>query len=487
MFKQTSFIVLLVVLCCVSLTAVAQGLPRNVPTGIVDEYPFGDLNYDREVNLADMNVLLGVIMGEEPPVKPVIGPNMSIAEFKAKHWQDGRYYADTITQDEIIHGWVVSSDESGNIYKTLYIMDESGAGLAISINKNNLYRDYPIGQEIILPLKGYWVGKFNGMQVVGYPMWYSAGNTWEMTFLPQETWQQMVILNGDPDPSRAVPTEITLEEIADKTDAATMLKYQGMLVRLKNVSFKDADGVMTFSEPDASTSRFLVDDEGHMLVVSNSNYADFKGDILPWGQVDVVGVLGCYNTTWRLYLRDRDDVVGGNITPHEPEADPVTSLNEGFDVSLPQTWYNVIVSGDKRWYQTVFQENGYAAVTGYKGALPPFDTWLITPPVDIKNAANRTLSFRTEVAGYGSTTSRLEVYILNSLDPATATVKVKLDAALATPTTNGPTYSGWCESGDIDLSQWADGTYYIGFRYQATQDANYATWCLDDVKFGIAR
>ena len=47
--------------------------------------------------------------------------NMTIAEFKAKHWQDARNYIDTVTEDEIIHGWVTSSDESGNIYKNLYI------------------------------------------------------------------------------------------------------------------------------------------------------------------------------------------------------------------------------------------------------------------------------------------------------------------------------------------------------------------------------
>jgi hypothetical protein len=65
--------------------------------------------------------------------------NMTIAEFKAKHWQDARNYIDTVTEDEIIHGWVTSSDESGNIYKNLYIMDESGQGLTNSIYQNSLF------------------------------------------------------------------------------------------------------------------------------------------------------------------------------------------------------------------------------------------------------------------------------------------------------------------------------------------------------------
>ena len=115
----------------------------------------------------------------------------------------------------------------------------------------------------------------------------------------------------------------------------------------------------------------------------------------------------------------------------------------------------------------------------------PFDAWLITPCLDIENAASKILTFRTQVAGYGSTTSKFEVYILNSKKPEDATVKVKLNPAIATPTGGSPVYSDWKESGDVDLSQWADGCYYIGFRFYATADENYATWCVDDVTFGI--
>ncbi len=487
MFKQTTICVLLVMLC-MSMTAVGQELPQNVQgVNLNGGYPFGDLNYDREVNIADMNVLLGVILGEEPPVMPGTRPNMTIAEFKAKHWQDVRNYADTVTENEIIHGWVVSSDESGNIYKNLYIMDESCAGLNIAINKTNLYNDYPIGQELVLSMKGYWVGKYNGQQQVGYPSWYAAGDTWEVTFLPFETWQEMVTVVGDPDPSQVQPVEISLSDIVDKEDAETLIKYQGTLVSIKGVSFVDADGSTTFAET-AATNRSIEDADGNTIIVRTSNYADFKNDILPSNEVDLVGILSYYGRregqgVWQLYLRDRNDVKGGIIDPDESET--VRSLNEGFEDGLPEKWGNVIVSGDKKWYKTQYQQNGYAAMTGYRGTQPPFDAWLITPALDIKNAVSKTLSFRTEVAGYGSTTSKLEVYILNSPDPAAATVKVKLNPALATPTSGSPTYSDWCPSGDVDLSQWADGAYYIGFRYFATQDVNYATWCLDDVKFGM--
>ena len=479
------YFMVLFTMCWMALSVQAQTLPSGMKYGNLSSTVFGDLNDDNEVNVADINVLVDLIL--RGPITPQ-NPYMSIAEFKAKHWQDAVNYVDTITEDEVIHGWVVSSDESGNIYKSLYIMDESGAGITISINKTSLYQDYPIGQEIILSMKDHWVGKYCGQQLIGYPTWYAAGDVWETTFLPVDEWEEIVTINGSPDPSQAQPVDVNLADFASKTDAETLLRYQGMLVRISDVSFEAADGYVTFGEPTLTTNRIIVDANGNELIVRNSNYSNFCDDILPRGAVDVVGVLSFHasreNATgrWQLYLRDRNDVTGGDVTP--PAAETLTELNEGFENGLPGPWANVKVSGDKEWYKTQYQNNGYAAMTGYRGIQPPFDAWLITPALNIKDAARKVLNFRTEVNGYGSTTSKFEVYVLNSDSPSTASVKVQLNPTLPTAPASG--YSVWVESGDIDLSQWSDGVYYIGFRYYATSDANYATWCLDDVKFNVA-
>ena len=159
----------------------------------------------------------------------------------------------------------------------------------------------------------------------------------------------------------------------------------------------------------------------------------------------------------------------------------LTELNEDFENGIPAEWKNIQVKGDKAWYQTSFDNNGYAAMTGYKGTAP-FESWLITPAIDIKRAVNRNFSFRTQVAGYGSSTTKLRVFILSSDDPTTAATVCELNPTIATAPASG--YSEWTYSGDIDLSAYADGTYCIGFCYEATTDANYATWCVDDVTFG---
>ena len=531
-------------------------------------------------------------------------PNMTIADFKAKYWQEDVNYIDTIKEDIVIHGWVTSTDVSGNIYKSLYIYDGT-AGLSISINQNNLCNKYRIGQELVLPLKGFYIGKYNGQQQLGYPAWYQKGRTWEATFLPQYMWEKMVELNGQPDPSKIDTLEVSMSEFIEDFSKETLLKYQARLVRINGVEFEDA-GVLPFADKDASSNRTIVDASGHKLTLRNSNYADFRANIMPTGKVDIIGMLGSYSSnSWQLYLRTIDDVIivekgdrsyypytveeaianqGGKggwmqgyavgaVAPGvttvssnddiewtapvtlgttmvlAPEANcrdytkcvvvnvpegsdfyenanltdypivlgslvyvkgeftalngmpgvktsgnlgdykltvnpgPATELIEGFDSQLPSSWNNVTVSGDMSWVWNQYSGDGYAQVTGYQGTQPPFDMWLVSPPLDIEHATRPILSFSTKMRPYNSTDSKFEVYILDAPDPRDATVKEVLNATLAQSATDA--WTSWTPSGSVDLSQWNDGIYYVGFRYSSPRASRYSTWQLDNVKFGV--
>ena len=532
-------------------------------------------------------------------------PNMTIAEFKAKHWQDDRNYIDTIKDDEVIHGWITSSDEEGNIYKQLYISDGT-AGLTVSIDQSSIYTKYRIGQEVVIPMKGYFIGKFNGLLCLGVPYWYAAQGVWESNRMPMEMWDAMAEINGLPDVSKVDTTVIELNEIKG-SDKATLLKYMSRLVRINGVTF--TDGGKPFSAAENSTDREIKDEAGNTIVVSNSNYASFRANLLPESTVDIVGQLS-YTASkgFFLLLRDENDVilntspgmsgnpytvaeaiaaqnsgakgwVGGYIVgaiapevtnvssnadvewkapttlantlviADDPECKdytkcifialpqgtsfreqanlrdnpvyykkylkakgtlatymgvagitgnsgstdefvlpfprPVSELNETFDNALPTNWTEVVVSGDKKWYKADFNGDGYAAMTGYNGKQPPFDTWFITPALDIQNAAGKGFSFTSETRSYGSTKTVFEVYLLNSLDPATATVKQKLNPILAKAPNSTGTWSAWTSSGELDLSEWADGVYYIAFHYFADTDSEYDTWAIDNVKFGF--
>jgi hypothetical protein len=126
--------------------------------------------------------------------------------------------------------------------------------------------------------------------------------------------------------------------------------------------------------------------------------------------------------------------------------------------------------------------NNYAAMTGFKGTAP-FDQWLLSPAIDMDKVSDKTLTFDTQVNSYGATTTMLKVYIVT--DPANLATATELKATFATAPAAGvdgkTKYSEWVKSGNVDLAKYK-GKVYIAFRYQASKDANYATWCVDNVK-----
>lgn len=120
-------------------------------------------------------------------------PNTTIADLKATYWDDADNYIKEIplTADGehiVVAGRVISSDASGNIYKSLVIQDGTGA-LAMSINANSLYNDYRIGQEVVMDVTEMYIGKYSTLQQLGYPD-YSAAYGWQATFMPLEFFKK---------------------------------------------------------------------------------------------------------------------------------------------------------------------------------------------------------------------------------------------------------------------------------------------------------
>jgi hypothetical protein len=99
--------------------------------------------------------------GEYTPVE--MTANTTIAQLKAM-------YDNTpldIQQDIVIKGQVISSDRSGNIYRSLYIEDESGA-IELKIGKSGLYNDYKVGQWVYVKCSGLTLGNYQGMLQLGF-------------------------------------------------------------------------------------------------------------------------------------------------------------------------------------------------------------------------------------------------------------------------------------------------------------------------------
>ena len=252
-----------------------------------------------------------------------------------------------------------------------------------------------------------------------------------------------------------------------------------------------SSNVMLADAADAATTAKIIpvqlpSGEIRKAVNLQDNPANYKKEVLLKGNlVAYFGVPGLKEVSAAV-IDGKEYPMGGD---DQPSGDVVTSLDENFDAStdIPAGWFQKQAAGDKAWYVRNFNENNYITMSGFKGTAP-FDQWLLSPAIDMDKASDKTLTFDTQVNGYGATTTTLKVYIVT--DPANLATATELKATFATAPAAGADgktkYSEWVKSGNVDLAKYK-GKVYIAFRYQASKDANYATWCVDNVKLNAAK
>lgn len=252
-----------------------------------------------------------------------------------------------------------------------------------------------------------------------------------------------------------------------------------------------SSNVMLADAADAATTAKIIpvqlpSGEIRKAVNLQDNPANYKKEVLLKGNlVAYFGVPGLKEVSAAV-IDGKEYPMGGD---DQPLGDVVTSLDENFDAStdIPAGWFQKQAAGNKAWYVRNFSENNYITMSGYNGTAP-FDQWLLSPAIDMDKVSDKTLTFDTQVNGYGATTTTLKVYIVT--DPANLATATELKATFATAPAAGADgktkYSEWVKSGNIDLAKYK-GKVYIAFRYQASKDANYATWCVDNVKLNAAK
>ena len=417
--------------------------------------------------------------------------NATVAQLKAQYWSTDRNsvnsigFLNQITGNSaqagdsiVIKGRVISESASGNIYNSIVIQGEDCA-LNISVRTNRLTVVPQFGQEILINVTGQKIGNYNGLMQLGAEGVYN--NQPSMTFMESADFEKIFQINGVPRADLVDTVLLTIPDIASKS-SEVLERYQSQLVRFDNLTFEEPGQPFAGSQ---NTNRYAKDANGNRINVRTSAYASFKNDLVPSGTGSVVGILSYYGTDWQLLLNDITGIIGfeGGDKPDTPDtpAQAESSLDATFEglTKIPDGWTNLRVKGDKDWYARTFDNNTYLCMTGYKGTAP-FDCWLITPPIDLKDMASRILTFDTQVNGYGSTKTTFKVFLLSQPDPSKCSPQ-ELKATFPVAPESG--YSAWTSSGNIDLSVInTTGPVYIGWQYAATQDANYATWCLDNVK-----
>ena len=217
-----------------------------------------------------------------------------------------------ITEDVQIKGRVVGNDIGGNIYNEVSIDDGTGA-ILICISQGGLFSYLPVGQEIVVDLKGLYIGGYGKQAEIGMPYTNAKGNSY-VSRMSRVLWNKHFKLTGVADASKVVAEEFDLNK---RTKEEYFTANNGKLMTIKNVEFTNADGKTTFApsdEKDAANSvnRGLSQNGKPIatssIVVRTSSYADFAAKQLPTGKLNITGVFTRYRTTWQILIRDERDI-----------------------------------------------------------------------------------------------------------------------------------------------------------------------------------
>ncbi len=246
-------------------------------------------------------LLLGCVQDEDFSVPPLEcnDPNLTQTISAGDLYKSSNAIPKLYENDDVISAYVVSSDEGGNIYKNISLVDGEGHGFNMAVDKYDTYTFYEPGRKVYISLKNlYSQIDFGGLEIG------ELYNNTQIGRIPELLIEDYIQRSCDVVDEETLVNKISLADISDE--------YLFSLIELDNVQFKDNEvGENYYSssnELGGATNRYLVDDEGYELIVRTSSFADFANDRLPEGSGKIRGILSRFNNDYQLFVRTAADV-----------------------------------------------------------------------------------------------------------------------------------------------------------------------------------
>lgn len=236
---------------------------------------------------------------------------ISIAQLKSNYATQlaQPYGIAEITDDIQIKGYVMANDNGGNVFSQISLQDATGA-IVIAISDNGIAGYLPVGTEILVNLKGLYIGNYGYQTQIGTP-YSSERNQESVSRMSKIRWYQHFNYTN-----HTITPTIPLFDQSRITDANYLNENAGRVMTIKNVAFQQA-GIKDYANRadvvnNNACERALVGLNENNIVVRTSVYADFAADKLPTGQVDITGLFTRYNNKWQIIIRQVSDVKAAN-------------------------------------------------------------------------------------------------------------------------------------------------------------------------------
>ena len=367
--------------------------------------------------------------------------------------------------NDIIEAYVVSSDESGNFFKsisfqTLATATAPSVGFSVPVDASNLYIDYRLGNKVYLKLKDQYTDiSFGGIRIGS--IFVNSYNEGGVGRLSQNDYKKVLNASCTNVKEELLFKTISMEDLLNDSNLNT-------LVELSDVQFTaDAVGRHYFEETKnvgGATNWGLMDKLGNQVYFRTSSFADFSKSLVPNGSGKVRGILTKYGTDYQLLPRSEKDVVmtGARAAPFFSQN--FETVIDKSNLSLPG-WANIVQKGTLFWKGTVYSGNGYAEFNISGTKVVSNVAWLISPKIDMDSHTKEILIFRTAQhhLDVDSQLNSLEVYVSTNFDGLNVETATWIPVLTKLPKQATPWYQ-FVGSGAVDLSSYK-GKINIAFKY----------------------
>lgn len=446
-----------------------------------------DFNVPENLGNQESKALLAL---QELIKTPNNGYNLVTIQNLKERFSKNKYQPLKIETNDVVKGYVTSSDASGNFYKEFYMAEtnEEGQlsnGVKVVLNQTDTYNKFNIGREVYINLKDLYLGETNqGDKVLAIGGKIDDKNEID----PISTKQAEKVVLRSKNTQELQPLAVKLSQITKD--------HVGVLVSVDNAQFAENIVGLPYVDPldDYDSQRRIESCETNSITsftLETSTFASFRNEPLPAKNGTITGLI-TYDYDGKnlvMVLNTTNDVVFNQDRCNVSSGGDALFFDSFSEKNLDK-WTVYDVKGNQSWYYNKYgNPDDSATMSGYDKAAKKSvenEDWLITKAIDlsgVKTGSKVELTFDNDIKFTGP---QMEVYMATDYKGGNPNTDGTWSALTANWDPNTKDFNTWVNSGAIDVSAAVGGNLFIAFKYTSTASKS-ATYEIDNVTVNVVK
>lgn len=146
-----------------------------------------------------------------------------------------------------VKGTVISSDVTGNVYREIYIQDETG-GIDLKLGKSSMYSDYALGQTLYVHCDDLTLGAYNGMPQLGLAADETSSNEYETSYIDLQYIIDSHVFRGKTG-DRLSPEVVDESKVKAALSAGFTGELWGKYVKMEGLKYGDEVFALVYPNP----------------------------------------------------------------------------------------------------------------------------------------------------------------------------------------------------------------------------------------------